>query len=199
MLARLLEECPEQSKPDFPKGFGGGIAHRLDNATSGIVLAARDVESLAVARGRFQERGLQKRYQFLTAGDVPWKEHRIVLPIAHHKRRRRKMIVQRGRHTPHRGKWYPAETRLRMLRRHHWEAVITTGVMHQIRVHAAHVGLPLLGDRLYGGAAIPDEAAPADDLFTLHHETMEGLIANAPELPPPAWWTPLVSYCQRAT
>ena len=63
--------------------------------------------------------------------------------------------------------------------------MIITGVMHQIRVHAALAGLPLLGDRLYGGAPLP--GAPAGVDFALHHCRVEGLGA-CPFVGPPAWW-----------
>jgi 23S rRNA-/tRNA-specific pseudouridylate synthase len=99
------------------------------------------------------------------------------------------MIVSRGAATPHRGKWYPADTRLRLLGPvvggWLWEAVITTGVMHQIRVHAASVGIPLLGDKRYGGGA-PPQGSAAD--FFLHHEGLTGPDLRPPKIPLPDFW-----------
>ncbi len=77
------------------------------------------------------------------------------------------MVIERGRATPHRGRWYDADTRLRHLGGPLWEAVIVTGVMHQIRLHAASVGLALSGDRLYGGRG--------DEPFRLHHCCLGGI------------------------
>ena len=91
------------------------------------------------------------------------------------------MVVRRGRNTPHRGRWYPADTRFRQLDGPLWQATITTGVMHQIRAHAAAVGLPLTGDRIYGGD--PWSEAPPGLSFALHHCRLEGLGA-CPFSPP---------------
>ena len=98
------------------------------------------------------------------------------------------MVQQRSAGTPHRGRWYPADTRLRHLGGELWEAVITTGVMHQIRVHAASVGLALTGDRLYGGGASPPGGAPEGVAFALHHVGLRGGGLVSPTLAPPAWW-----------
>lgn len=86
------------------------------------------------------------------------------------------MVHERGRTTPHRGRWYPAHTELSRHRGATWKALITTGVMHQIRAHAASVGLALDGDRLYGGR---DTGTP----FALHHCRIEG-IPGCPFAPP---------------
>lgn len=168
----------------WPSGFEGGLAHRLDVSTSGVVLAARSPQALTQAREAFRSKRLRKTYRLLSSG-----QHtgalRIEAPLAHHKRDRRKMVAQRGPRTVHRGKWYPAHTELRHVRGPLWEAVIVTGVMHQIRVHAAEAGLPLDGDRLYGGG--PLVHAPDGVRFALHHCRMEG-IGACPFVPPPAWW-----------
>ena len=79
------------------------------------------------------------------------------------------MVVQRGRNTPHRGKWMSAVTRFQHLKSngvHLWQATMCTGVMHQIRLHATIAGLALVGDTLYGGGATPSYF-PSD--FALHH------------------------------
>ena len=102
------------------------------------------------------------------------------------------MVVQRGQSTPHRGKWYAADTRFRRIRPVAggwlWEAVITTGVMHQIRVHAAFVGIALRGDRLYGGGA-PDGDRPANAPFQLHHLGLSGAGFQTEPVPRPDWVT----------
>lgn len=184
VLARLLAAEPEQAQ-SWPAGFEGGLAHRLDNATSGVVLAARDPEALAGLRLRFAERSLRKTYTLLSAGRVPWTEHTVDTPLAHHPQRRDRMVAQRGQNTPHRGRWYPARTELRALGGLRWEAVISTGVMHQIRVHTASVGLALLGDRIYGGTSPPTGTLPPGVDFALHHVGVQGLCEP---LGPPGWW-----------
>ena len=184
LLAWLLQQRPEQDQP-FAQGFAGGLAHRLDVSTSGVVLAARSPEALAIARAAFSEGRLQKHYRFVTDRDVPWDEHHVTTPVAHHKRRRGRMVVQRGANTPHRGKWYPADTRF-LRTPVGWEATIRTGVTHQVRVHAAWVGLPIVGDRLYGGAHA--RGAPDGVRFLLHHLGFEGLVDEPVWLEPPTWW-----------
>lgn len=60
-----------------------------------------------------------------------------------------------------------------------------TGVMHQIRLHAAFAGLALVGDRLYGGGESPD-FFPAD--FALHHVGLHGQHWEPAPVPTPDWW-----------
>jgi len=190
----LLEVRAEQARPldgeCWPEGFAAGIVHRLDGWTSGLMIAARSLASLERARALFTERRLVKRYVFLSDRTVSWDEHHIAHALAHDRRKRSKMIWQRGASTPHRGRWYPASTALSRLGTREggldlWQATMSTGVMHQIRVHAASAGLPLIGDRLYGGSADPEGGGR----FYLHHSGIEGW--PSPKLPsldvPPNW------------
>ena len=181
-LGRLLEAAPWQGELAWPPGFEGGIAHRLDVQTSGLVVAATSVDALADGRELFARGALRKHYRFLTDRDVEWDEHVVAWELAHDRKDRRKMVWRRGRSTPHRGRWYPAETELQRVgvrgSLHEWEAIIRTGVTHQIRVHAASCGLALLGDRLYGGTADPDG-------FRLHHVGIDGWPGGTPRLDPP--------------
>jgi 23S rRNA-/tRNA-specific pseudouridylate synthase len=177
------------AEADWPEGFAGGLAHRLDTPTSGQVLSAKTVDDLIWLRELFSTGQLQKVYQFVSTGTVPWNEHSVDTPIAHDKRKRSKMLVQRGNNTPHRGKWYPAHTQFRRLATaadgvNLWEAIITTGVMHQIRVHAAWVGIPLRGDQRYGGGAPTDTSIP----FLLHHIGLTGPDLDPPRAPVPDFW-----------
>jgi len=182
---RLLAAHPEQAQIDWPDGYDAGIAHRLDNATSGLLVAARTLDALTYARALFGSKDLRKHYRFLSDRAVPWDRHAVSSPLAHDRKDRRKMVWQRGASTPHRGKWYPAHTTFRRVERrgtlHLWEAVIRTGVTHQIRLHAASAGLALLGDRLYGGTS------HASGSFFLHHERIEGWPIETPAVPTPSW------------
>jgi 23S rRNA pseudouridine1911/1915/1917 synthase len=189
LLTRWTHEQNNSDGHDWPAGFEGGIAHRLDGSTSGQVLAAATPVALTRIRDMFRNGDLNKRYVFVSAGDVPWSEHTVQTPIAHDKRRRSRMIVQRGKSTPHRGRWYTAHTSFRRLGKTTdtaflWEAVITTGVMHQIRVHAASVGIPLRGDKHYGGGTPQDESIS----FLLHHIGMTGPDFLPPEASVPDFW-----------
>lgn len=196
VLSRLLRDQGWRADIDWPEGFDGGIVHRLDNATSGALLAADSLDELTLFRRWFAEHRFTKHYLLLAVRDVPWDRNVCDKPIAHHARRRDRMVVQRGQQTEHRGKWYPARTEFRRIRGRIFEAVMRSGVMHQIRVHAAFVGIPLTGDRLYGGAAaadaLPDNMEPG--LFCLHHAGMIGPSENncrTNPVPLPEWATGL--------
>ena len=176
---------------DWPEGFAGGIAHRLDTPTSGLVLAARSPSDLAALRAWFQAGALRKVYLFLSARSVPWSTHSIDRPIAHDPRRKQRMVVQRGASTPHRGAWLPARTTLRRLGPAPggtlWAATIETGIMHQIRVHAAALGLALAGDRLYGGGP-PLSEEIGQPPFRLHALLIDGPAGRWGAAPLPADW-----------
>ncbi len=189
MLYRLLQEHPEQQEVDWPTGFAGGIAHRLDIATTGQLIAAVDLQSLQQIRELFRAKEITKTYYFLSAKKVKWKEHAIETAIAHDRKNKKRMVVQRGKNTPHRGKWLPARTTFRWLDERDgitvWQAQMRTGVMHQIRLHAAFAGIALLGDRLYGGgASLP--SFPSD--FALHHAGVRSPQLLPEYSPLPDWW-----------
>lgn len=181
----------------WPSGFEGGIAHRLDTATSGQILAARSLADLGRLRALFAEGGLRKAYRFLTRRDVPWDAHIVETPLAHDARRSDRMIASRGAATPHRGRWYPARTSFRRIGTAEggfgvWNAVIETGVMHQIRVHAASVGLTLAGDRIYGGGEpCARPGLPPGVPFLLHHLGLRGPDLAPPSCPLPEFWPAL--------
>jgi len=157
---------------DFPAGFEGGIAHRLDTATSGLILVAPTPADLATVRALFATRVLRKFYVFRSprGGQAAT----IEVAIGHHPKSRRRRVVADPPHRAVRGRWYDAWTRLTPLHEDRdgwlWQAEIRTGVMHQVRVHAQHAGAPLTGDPLYGERPGPGEPGPAPTAeFLLHH------------------------------
>jgi 23S rRNA pseudouridine1911/1915/1917 synthase len=197
LLDALLGLRPEQALIAWPRGFEGGIVHRLDNPTSGLVMVAADLPSLTGLRGLFAEKRLRKRYLFVTDRDVPWDGHDVAIPLAHDPRRKGRMTFSRGRSTEHRGTWLSAETHFRRQAGcaggHVWEALIRTGVMHQVRVHAAAVGLALLGDRIYGGRPWPQGRHPPEGVpFLLHHAGLLGPGFASPGVEVPDLWSEIL-------
>lgn len=185
LLARLLAAEPWRREVPWPEGFEGGVLHRLDNGTSGAVAVAASLEELRAVREAFAGRRLRKTYRLLSVRNVGWDQGACDRPIAHDPRHKGRMVVQRGRETPHRGRWHAAHTRFTRLSERCFEVVITTGVMHQIRVHAAFVGLPIAGDARYGGGDAPPGLP--DGAFCLHHVGFEGGGYRTAPVPLPAW------------
>jgi tRNA pseudouridine32 synthase/23S rRNA pseudouridine746 synthase len=127
------------------------VVHRLDMATSGLLLFARGPAAQRALSRAFEERHVFKRYEALVDGDPGADAGEIDLPLAADWPRRPLQVVdlQRGK---------PALTRWRVLFRERpgrtriaFEPV--TGRSHQLRVHAAAMGWPIAGDALYGQAA----------------------------------------------
>jgi 23S rRNA pseudouridine1911/1915/1917 synthase len=123
-----------------------GLVHRLDKDTSGLLVVARTPEAHAALVASLAAREISRRYLAVCTG-VMTGGGTIDEPIGRHRTQRVRMAVRRdGR---------PALTHYRVVRRFraHTEVAIEleTGRTHQIRVHLAHAGFPIVGDRLYGG------------------------------------------------
>ena len=128
-----------------------GIVHRIDMNTSGIIVAAKSDaahKSLAV---QFAEHSINRRYRAIVVGNIKEDTLTVDKPIGRNPRDRKKMAVVEG------GK--RAITHFTVLERFgkytYIEASLETGRTHQIRVHMAYSGHPLLGDNIYGSEKQP--------------------------------------------
>ena len=124
-----------------------GIVHRLDKDTSGLLLIAKDDDAQAALVSALQRRDVERSYLALVRGRPPGDAGTVDAPIGRHPTRRTRMaIVAGGR---------PAVTHYRVMagtdRSSFLDVTLETGRTHQIRVHMAHLGTPVLGDRTYGG------------------------------------------------
>ncbi|MGE5346551.1 MAG: RluA family pseudouridine synthase [Acidithiobacillales bacterium] len=141
IVGRLLDACGVPAGPLF-------LVHRLDVGTSGVVLLARSAAAHRRLSLAFQERRALKTYRALVWGHPVPARGVLDVPLARDPRDGRKMRAEKG------GK--PAVTRYATLRRFPGLADIElhpeTGRTHQIRVHLAAKGHPVVGDDLYGGA-----------------------------------------------
>ncbi|MGB9885565.1 MAG: RluA family pseudouridine synthase [Moorellales bacterium] len=183
LVNALLKRCPDLS------GIGGalrpGVVHRLDKDTSGLMVVAKnDGAHLELAR-QLKERTLSRVYLALVHGRPPL-AGTVRAPVGRHPKERKKMAVRTEG-----GK--EAVTHYRVLEYFPGYALLEvrleTGRTHQIRVHLASLGHPVVGDRLYGRRQpplpVPGQLLHAFRLAFRHPRTGEHLEFSAP--PPPAF------------
>ncbi|MCL2456179.1 MAG: RluA family pseudouridine synthase [Defluviitaleaceae bacterium] len=135
-------------------GIGGvlrpGIVHRLDKDTSGLLVVAKNDAAHLNLSAQLERREMTRIYSAICVG-VPAKEKlKIDLPIGRHPRDRKKMAVLTTHGARARNAVTYVEIIARLKNAAHISARLETGRTHQIRVHMAHVGHPILGDCVYG-------------------------------------------------
>jgi len=140
-----------------------GIVHRLDRDTSGILIAAKDSETKGKLQKQFQDRKAHKTYLAVVKGRP--KEHTATLDLPIERNPKKPSTHRIGVNGKH------ALTRYEVLASNSKYSVVRlqpeTGRTHQLRVHMAYIGTPIVGDKLYGTAKSPI------DRLCLHAESLE--------------------------
>ena len=162
---------------DSLSGIGGekrpGIVHRIDKDTSGLLIAAKNDFAHQALSGQLADRSLSRIYEAVVRGTLREDAGTVSKPIGRHPTDRKRMAVLPG------GR--PAMTHWEVLARYrgytHIRCRLETGRTHQIRVHMASLGHPLLGDETYGAPA-PDKGLSgqclhARELKFIHPRTAE--------------------------
>ena len=178
LVNALLHHCEDLS------GINGvirpGIVHRLDKDTSGVMVAAKNDRAHVDLAEQIREKTAQRIYRAIVCGTIAEDRGEIRAPIGRHPTERKKMAVVPG------GK--EATTLFRVVERFPAHTLVEcrlkTGRTHQIRVHMAYIGHPLLGDPKYG-RKMPDIAGQAlhsCELSFTHPRTKERMTFAA-EMP----------------
>ena len=145
LVNALLHHCG-----DSLSGIGGekrpGIVHRIDRDTSGLIIAAKNDAAHLALSAQLKDHSLSRTYECLVTGNMKQDSGTVDAPIGRSRSDRKKMAVVAG------GR--PAITHWEVLARYpgvtHLRCRLETGRTHQIRVHLAYIGHPILGDTVYG-------------------------------------------------
>ncbi|WP_122627197.1 RluA family pseudouridine synthase [Lucifera butyrica] len=179
LVNALLEHCGDLS------GINGmirpGIVHRLDKDTSGVMVAAKHDLAHARLAKQIKDRSASRRYQAVVFGNITEDQGMINAPIGRHTADRKKMAVTFTNSKE-------AITKFRVLERFGdytlVECRLLTGRTHQIRVHMAYIGHPVVGDPKYGPVRNPfcikGQALHSAELRFTHPVSGEPMIFTAP-------------------
>ena len=161
LVNALLHRDPQLDK--LPRA---GIVHRLDKDTSGVLVVAKNEAAVAALVAQFSSHSLRKEYLALVWGALKKPSGTVELPVGRHPVHRQKMAVtEKGRAAVTHYETLAAGPLASLLR-----VRIETGRTHQIRVHLAHLGHPVVGDSTYGRArqGLPAELNVSRQMLHAH-------------------------------
>ncbi len=184
LVAALLHRW--QGRPAGMDPLRPGIVHRLDKDTSGVLLIAKDAATLAELGRQFRAREVSKEYLALVWGEPRRRQGEVRGAIGRHPVHRKRMSVRPGGRA--------AVTRYRVLGASAGVSLVRvmpeTGRTHQIRVHLAALGHPIVGDQVYGGGirraaelGMRRQALHASAISLRHPATGAPLQTSAPLAP----------------
>ena len=143
---------PELKEVKGYKKNEGGLLNRLDNETGGLVLFAKSNDAFLYYSQKMKNLGIDKIYTAVVDGKMSNSSGFINYPIAHHYKNKSKMIAVK-KNELYRGKPRNAVTEWKLIKvvddKSILEVKIKKGARHQIRVHLASIGFPIVGDKLY--------------------------------------------------
>ena len=172
-----------------------GIVHRIDRDTSGLIIAAKNDRAHLALAAQLQDHSLARTYEAVVVGGLKEDTGTVNAPIGRHPVDRKKMAVDRANGRPAVTHWsvlgrYPGYT--------HVECRLETGRTHQIRVHMASIGHPLLGDVVYGSKkpwpGLAGQCLHARKLRFVHPSTGELVEV---ECPLPDWFQKVLKQIDR--
>ena len=158
-----------------------GIVHRIDRDTSGLIIAAKNDAAHLALSAQLSDHTLARTYECLVMGNLRQDSGTVDAPIGRHPTDRKKMAVntRNGRR---------AVTHWEVIARYngvtHVRCRLETGRTHQIRVHMAHIGHPILGDTVYGAKkpvpGLAGQCLQAVELRFIHPRTGEPVTVTCP-------------------